>query len=278
MLDLSIIVLNYNQPDLLRKCLKAVYDNTPNLKFEVILVDNASTDSSVSMTEKEFPEVIIIHSDIPLGFTGINNLGLKIAKGRYICLLNNDAFVYENCFNRLLTFLEGTPKAGIAGPTLLNPDGTLQHQGSIIGKKFWKSKVPIPVQFVIGACFMFKRAVFEKIGFLDENLFFYNDDIDYCLSAKKAGFLTYFVPDAKCVHIGGYSSRRVFNRRLFVAGWKGGLYFAKKHYGVLALWVYKLFLILSFIIALPFILFPKVSYTEKIRAYWEIVSYAIIYA
>ena len=275
--DLSIIVLNYNQPEILRKCLRAIYDNTPSLNYEVILVDNASTDNSLAMTEKEFPEVIIIHSNEMLGFTGINNLGLKIAKGRYICLLNNDAFVHNNCFNRLLSFLETNPKAGIAGPKLLNPNGTIQRQGSLLGPKFWESQKPVPVQFVIGACFMFKRAVFEKIGYLDENLFFYNDDIDYCLSAKKAGFLTYFVPDAECIHLGGFSSTRTFNRRLFVAGWKGGLYYTKKHYGMLALLIYKLFLIAAFIIALPFILFPKASYSEKLRAYSQIFLNAITY-
>ncbi len=274
MRNLSVIVLNYNQAEILKKCIQSIYQNTPGLDLEIILVDNASTDNSIEMTETEFPEVIVVQSKEMIGFSAGNNLGIKIAQGRNICLLNNDAFVKERCLNILSAFLDTHPEAGIVGPALLNSDDTRQRQGALMGNQFWKSTKAHPVQMVIGACLMFKREVLDKIGLMDEQLFFYNDDLDYCLSSQKVGLLTYFVPEAHCVHLGGHSSKRTFNRKLFVTGFKGGLYFTKKHYGWAALQLYRGFLILAFFITLPFILFPKKSYLEKLRAYGEIFNLA----
>jgi len=176
--------------------------------------------------------------------------------------------------------MDKNTKIGACGPKLLNTDGTIQKQGGVFGKKFYLSKKPVPVDFVIGACLMVRREVIEKVGMMDENLFFYNDDLDWCMSIRKAGWKIYFFPEAKIIHYGGYSSKRVFNRRLFVEGFKGGLYFCKKHYGVLAWIIYRLLLTFGMIIAIPLLIFSfpvkREKFLDRLLAYLDILRISLL--
>ncbi|MBU0672212.1 MAG: glycosyltransferase, partial [Candidatus Margulisbacteria bacterium] len=145
-----------------------------------------------------------------------------------------------------------------------------QRQGGILGKKFWHSKEPLTVDFVIGAALVVRSEVIDKVGLMDENLFFYNDDLDWCLTIRQAGYKIYFVPEAEIIHYGGYSSHGAFNQRLFVEGFKGGLYFCRKHYGELAFHAYRFLLCLCLSLSLPFMIFNS----AKLKAYIEIISLA----
>jgi GT2 family glycosyltransferase len=270
MKDLSIIIVNTNNRKILGECLTSVYQNTHRISFEIIVADNASTDGSQDMVRSKFPEVKLIENRENLGFIKASNQGLRKYSARYAMLLNDDTVVKDSALDKMVEFLDKHPEAGACGPKLLNVDGSIQRQGGILGKRFWLSKKPIPVDFVIGAALMIRKEVIDKVGIMDENLFFYNDDLDWCLSIRKGGWQIYFLPQAEIMHYGGYSSRRTFKRRLFVEGFKGGLYFCRKHYGELAFHAYRLILCLCLCLVLPF----KIFSPEKLRAYAEIIALA----
>ena len=188
MMDLSIIIVNFNNRKLLEDCLASIYASTKNISFEVIVSDNGSNDGSNELVKKNFPKAIMIENHENLGFSKANNLGLKIYKGRYAVLLNNDTVVKPGAFERMVGFMDQDPRVGACGPKLLNVDGTVQRQGGIFGKKFWLSNGPVEVKFVIGACLMVRRSVIDMTGMLDEKLYFYNEDLDWCIRIRKAGY------------------------------------------------------------------------------------------
>jgi GT2 family glycosyltransferase len=270
MKDVSIIIVNTNNKKLLDPCLASIQKNTLNASFEIIVADNGSTDGSQSMVKEKYPEVKLIENTENMGFIKASNQGLKIFDARYAMLLNDDTIVKEYAIDKLVGFLDHNPQAGAVGPKLLNTDGSIQRQGGLIGRRFWRSKHAVEVDFVIGAALMVRREVIDKVGVMDEHLYFYNDDLDWCRSMREAGWKIYFLPEAEIVHYGGYSSKRTFNRRLFVEGFKGGLYFCRKHYGELAFHVYRLLLGLILILVLPF----QLLNFDKLRAYLEIIAYA----
>lgn len=280
MKDLSIVIVNYNNAKLLEACLKSVQKFSQKLALEIIVSDNGSSDNSQKMLKDKFPEVILIKNHENLGFSKGNNQGLKIASARYLILLNNDTELKNNALEILVEFMDKNPKVGACGPKLLNTDSTPQRQGSIFGKAFWESDKAIQVDFVIGGALLLRKEVFQQIGLMDENLFFYNDDIDWCKSIRKAGWQIYFVPQALIMHYGGYSSRKTFNRRLLVEGFRGGLYFCRKHYNVFAYLAYRLLLlillpipILAFTLLMP--LNIKVN-SQKLLAYLKIFEIALL--
>ena len=267
MKDLAIIIVNFNNKKLLKECLGSIYKGTHKISFEIIVSDNGSTDGSQELLKNNFPEVKLIDNQENLGFAKANNLGLKIAEGRYSILLNNDTIIKESPLDHLVEFMDNTPEAGACGPKLLNTNGTIQHQGGLFGKKFWQSTTPTIVDFVIGAALLVRKEVIDQVGLMDENLFFYNDDLDWCMSIRKVGWKIYFVPAAEIIHYGGYSSKRTFNAKLFIEGFRGGLYFCRKHYGEFAYNAYRLILILGLIIFLPF----QIINPAKFYAYVDII-------
>lgn len=274
--DLSIIIVNYNDSKFLQDCLSSVYDKTRKISFEIIFVDNNSCDNSLEIVSKSFPRVKIIKNEQNLGFCKANNIGLKIYQGRYALLLNTDTIVKEGAFDQLVEFMDANPKIGACGPKLLNQDQTPQHQGGLFNKKFWLSEKPTRVDYVIGACIIVRREVIEKVGGLDENFFFSNDDLDWCRRIRKAGWDVYFLPQAEVIHYGGFTIKR-FNQRLFVEGFRGGLYFCKKHYGNLIYQTYR-FLLASclLLIIVPMALFyPLLPNKQKFFAFLQILNISI---
>jgi GT2 family glycosyltransferase len=268
--DLSIVIVNTNNCKLLEECLASIAKSTHKITYEVIVSDNASTDGSRELVRNKFPKTILITNKENLGFIKASNLGLKIHQGRYAMLLNDDTIVKESALDKMVEFMDSHPEAGACGAKLLNIDGTIQHQGGLLGKKFWQAKEPTMVDFVIGAALLVRKKVIDQVGIMDENLFFYNDDLDWCLSIRKAGYKIYFLPQAEIIHYGGYSSKRKFNRRLFVEGFKGGLYFVRKHYGELAYNIYRSALTLAFVLVLPCQILNK----TKLLAYTDIIRMA----
>ena len=271
MYDLSIIIVNTNNKKLLEECLYSIYASTKKISFEIIVIDNNSADGSQAMVKQHFPQVTLVENKENLGFIKASNQGLRIFSGRYALLLNDDTLVKDGAFDRMVEFMDKNFKAGACGPKLLNLDGTPQRQGGLLGPRFWKAKKPRPVKFVIGACLLVRREVIDQVGILDENLFFYNDDLDWCLRIRKAGWKIYYLPQAEVVHYGGYSSKRSFNPKLFVEGFKGGLYFCRKHYGELAFHLYRFILALGLACVLPFHLLQP----QKLMAYLTIIGFAL---
>jgi len=270
-MDLSIIIVTLNNKKILEECIESIKRNTTSTSYEIIVVDNNSNDGTRSAIRSKYPDVILVGNKKNLGFSGANNMGLKIAKGRYSVLLNDDTYIKEDAFGKLVAFMDNETAIGICGPKLLNIDGSLQRQGSLLSAYKWRSKSPIEVGFVLGACLFIRMAVISKIGLLDENLFFYNDDLDLCKRARTAGFKVVYYPDAEIYHYGGYSSKRSPNMRLFVEGFRGGLYFCRKHYGPIIYSIYRVLLMLFVLLMIPFSLIKK----EKLKACLEILNIII---
>lgn len=218
---LSVVVVNYNTKNLLRRCLKSI------INHEIIVVDNGSTDNSVGMIRKEFPLVKIKVNKKNLGFAFAVNQGIKVAKRDYILLLNSDIEVKRDALKTLLKFSQKHQKIGVVGGRLLNTDSTIQgscfHQLTILNaiREFWlgqkgafekyvpKTEEPIEVEAVVGACMLIPRKVIKEVGCFDERYFMYFEDLDYCRRVRKAGFKIYYLPKAKFIHFHGASGREI---------------------------------------------------------------------
>jgi GT2 family glycosyltransferase len=270
-MDLSIIIVTLNNKKILEECLASIKNFTRSVPYEVIVVDNNSSDGTQALIRSEHPDVILIENRTNLGFSRANNKGLKIAKGRYSLLLNDDTYIKDDAFGKMTAYMDGEKSIGICGPKLLNVDGSIQRQGSILSARKWLSKTPVKVSFVLGACLFIRTKLLKKIGLLDENLFFYNDDLDLCKRAGDAGAKVVYYPLAEVYHYGGFSSKRSVGYKLSVEGFRGGLYFCRKHYGPVVYSVYRALLLLFTLVAIPFSLFNK----EKLNAYLEIMKIII---
>jgi GT2 family glycosyltransferase len=231
-MDLSIIIVNWNSCDYLRKCLQSVAANAGALDYEVIVVDNASFDGSGEMLAKEFPAVHFIQSERNDGFARANNLGVETSRGRNILFLNPDTEVVGTALQDLQAALDTAPGAGIAGARLLNDDRTLQEscvqsfpsiwnqvldadalrkvfpQSSLWGTQALSSDstAVTPVEVISGACLMITRRAFEQVGLFSTDYFMYSEDVDLCFKVAQAGWKNYYVPGATVVHYGGRSS------------------------------------------------------------------------
>ncbi len=233
-INLSIIILNYNTKNLLRDCLKSVENTkTDGLIFEVVVVDNASTDDSPAMVKKEFPEVKLTESRKNLGFAGGNNLGLKKALGRYILFLNSDTQIAPDALVKMMKFMEEDSRIGASTPKTMLFSGGMDpdcHRGfptpwaSIcyflgIEKLFPKSKIfgqyhqfyldldkPHEIDAGFGTFMFVRRKALDQVGNWDESYFFYGEDLDLCYRIKKAGWKIMFYPEPLATHHKGASS------------------------------------------------------------------------
>lgn len=264
-MKLSIIIVNFNTKDLLRDCLNSIIHSIPCLagrqalnhplssNYEVIVVDNASSDESVKMLKKEFPQVKLIKNKRNLGFSKANNQGINKARGEYILLLNSDTEIVNNALKELVDFAESKNDLGMAGPKLLNPDGRPQPSTapfytlpvaflSLFGGDRFLRRSPVkttPVDWVSGACFLIKKAIIDKIGLLDEKFFMYAEEMEYCFRAKKAGYQVYFYPQAEVIHLGEGSGDR---QKAILGIYQGLIYFYQKHFAPWQLNVLKFLL------------------------------------
>jgi GT2 family glycosyltransferase len=274
-MDLSVVIITLNNKKLLEPCLASIFKFTKNISFEVIVTDNGSTDGTPEMVSNYPEKVTLIANKENLGFSKANNKGLKIAKGRYCLILNDDTYIAENTFAKIVGFMDGNKNIGICGPRLLNIDGSLQHQGSLLSSYKWKSSSPTQVPMVIGACLFIRKDVLDKIGLFDENLFFYNDDLDLCIRTRKAGYKICYAPIASVYHYGGASSKKIANMKFFVEGIRGGLYFCKKHYGIIAYSLYRAFVFAASLVmaSISAVFYPKNK--EKFMAYRNILLMAL---
>lgn len=241
-MELSIVIVNFNTCQLLKDCLASVFNQTRDLDFEVLVVDNASNDNSVEMVKKEFPTVKLITNFKNLGFAKANNLALRQSRGEFILLLNSDTFVLDNAVTKMVKFMKENPDVGIVGPKLLNPDKSPQPS---IGQflNLWASFLWLigaerlgltrsspgkirETDWVSGACFMVRREVLTRVGLLDENFFMYLEEMELCYRAKNAGFKIYFYPEAQVLHLVRGSGER---KQAILEIYKSLNYFYQKH-------------------------------------------------
>jgi N-acetylglucosaminyl-diphospho-decaprenol L-rhamnosyltransferase len=262
MLDLSIIILNWNTRDLLAQCLKSLYDTMSNLDFEIIVVDNASTDGSAEMVRREFPQVRLIQNAENVGFARANNQAIRVSQGRCVLLFNSDAIATPGAIHSLVGLADAEPRAGIVGAQLLNLDGSFQAShtpfptlwqefliltglGRLLRGRWYPSYGPEEdkgsqvVDYVEGACMLVRREAFEDVGGLDEGYFMYAEEVDWCYAMRQKGWQVWYHPAAKVIHLGGGSSQ---NRRPQREGdlYRSRVCFFRRHYGDRATGLLKL--------------------------------------
>ena len=255
--DLSIIVVNWNTRDLLAQCLEAVAHDVETLEgatVETIVVDNASADDSVAMVRERFPWVRVVENESNLGFARANNQAIILAGGDSLLLLNSDAILLPGSLTGLLNCIDEAGHVGAVGPTLLNADRTFQASYSrfpsvtscfvqLLGLArriygpYFPSASPQdlaglqPADWIGGACFMIRRSAIEDVGLLDENMFMYAEEMDWCYRLGRAGWLVGYCPDVAVVHLGGASSG-VVRPWVLARQWKSQLRFMRKHHGM----------------------------------------------
>ncbi len=255
-MDVSVIVVNWNTKALLHDCLKSIYEQGGEIDLEVIVIDNASTDDSAEMVKKNFPRVTLVENSDNLGFARANNIGIQASKGRYVCLVNSDVIVLEDCIKDLKSFMDEHPTTGMAGPRILNPDHTLQpscrHLPTIWNNlcsasglnrlfpksaffsdwimNYWNHDSVRSVDALSGCFWMVRRKSLNEVGLLDEDFFVYGEDLDWCKRFHKAGWDILFYPDAEAIHIGGASSANA-PIKFYLEMQKADLQYWRKHHG-----------------------------------------------
>lgn len=244
MADLSIIVVNWNTKDLLSKCLQSIYDTTSNLAFEIIVVDNASTDGSQAMIRQQFPQVCLIENDQNVGFARANNQALTISRGRYFLLLNSDTIVLPYALEKMVQFADVHPEAGIIGCGLLNSDGSVQKSwasfptfwSEMVGRNFRVRRLveedpaTYDVDWLGGACLLVRPEAVNEVGWLDESYFMYSEETDWCFRMRQQGWKVYYLPGAKIIHLGSGSASRASVAQL-VRLYESKIRFFHRHYG-----------------------------------------------
>ena len=229
MIDLSILIVNWNTKGFLLRCLRSIFETREEDSWEVIVVDNGSRDGSGEEAKRRFPVIRLIENEKNLGFAKAMNQGLQQSSGRYALLLNPDTQVKEGAIERLLSFMAAHPEVGISGGHLLNRDGSKQNSianfPSLATELLNKSLLrwmfpkrfpgkgrnysePIEVDSVIGACMIVRRETMEQVGPLDEDYFLFLEETDWCYRMKKAGWKVYHLPQAEIYHDQGKSAER----------------------------------------------------------------------
>lgn len=253
---MSVIIVSWNTKDILRNCLRSIYEQDYDISLEVSVIDNASIDGSAEMVRKDFPQVSLIENSENRGFAAANNQGIAIAKGRYVLLLNPDTIILDNAIEKTLSFADADPESAVVGCRALNPDRTLQPtcfmfpsilnmllSSTYLYKLFpksrffgrermtWWDRNDIREVDVVTGCFMLvRREAIEQIGLLDERFFIYGEETDWCYRFKQAGCKVMFTPCAEIIHLGGQSTQKKATA-MIVQLRKSILQFMKKHHG-----------------------------------------------
>jgi len=265
-LDLGIVIVNWNTRDLLRACLKTVFASQGDFAYSVVVVDNASDDGSAAMIRQEFPQAELIANAENVGYPRGNNIGLRrlgyhgardvdAAAPRYALLLNPDTEVPAEALWRMIQFMDSRPDIGAAGPKLVLTDGSLDkacrrgfptpmvsfyHYSGLARlfprhRRFGRYNMTfadedheLEVDSVVGACMQVRKAAIEQAGLLDEAFFMYGEDLDWAYRVKQAGYKVWYYPAVTVHHVKRAASRR--SPKAQFEFWRAMLIFYRKHF------------------------------------------------
>jgi N-acetylglucosaminyl-diphospho-decaprenol L-rhamnosyltransferase len=269
--DLSIITVSWNVRDLLRACLASIKDSPLSYSLEGFVVDNASSDGSADMVAREFPWVHLLRNSANAGFTSGNNQALALSRGRYVLFLNPDTRVEGDALAAMVAYMDAHPAAGALGPQLRYGDGSLQSSrrrfptfgtglfestplawhwpGNPWVARYHMTDTPDdqtqPVDWVVGAALMVRRAVVEQIGGFDEGYFMYSEELDWCRRAGQAGWGAVYLPAARVIHYEGKSSEQAVAAR-HIRFQTSKLRYFRKYHGAGTAGLLRGFLLASF--------------------------------
>ena len=232
-LTVSVIIVSWNAREFLMQCLDSLSGNVWRYPMEIIVVDNASSDGSADAVEKRFQNVRVIRNSTNLGFAKANNIGIRQSSGKYLCLVNSDVKVLEGCISKLVDYMEAHPKVGLAGPRMLDSNGQVGRScrgfptvwnlfcvalglDSLLPKvrlfgayslRFWSQDTTESVDILGGWFWVVRRQALKTVGLLDENFFFYAEDMDWCKRFHREGLDVVYLATAASIHYGGGSSK-----------------------------------------------------------------------
>ncbi len=269
--DVSVIIVSFNTRNVLRECLESIRRESAGLTVEVLVVDNHSQDGSVQMLREEFPEVLVLESEVNLGFGAANNVALKVARGRYLVLLNSDAFLCSNALRMAVELMDKHPQIGLAGGRLVGRDFSWQPSARMfpnvltdffvltgLSHKYPRSRLfgrfdrtwadpmqPAEVDWVPGAFSIIRPEALAKAGLFDPDFFLYSEEVDLCLRIQRTGYKIWYWPEIVVIHLGGESSRQMKNLEMSSSGaqlvrWRmrSMLLYYRKHHGA-GVWLAK---------------------------------------
>jgi len=274
MIDISIIIASYNTKDLLQNCLDSIFRSRGSLRIEVVVVDNASSDGSVSMVKKSFPKVTLIRNRTNLLYSKANNQGLRIAKGKYVLILNSDTLMHKDSLPKIKKFMDKHPKCGLSScreidgnreildtchrfpspitellefpiSRKLFPNPKILQEFRYVG---WTRRDIRKVDTVPGSFMFGRRKLLEKLGFFDEKLPLFYSDADLCLRVNKAGHEIWHNGKTTITH---YTARSLAKFSLYKSlrlSYKDMVTYYKKHYGIA--WAALLYLLAQVNLAL----------------------------
>lgn len=307
--DLSIIIVNWNTKDLLRECLESIVRETVSLSYEVWVVDNASKDGSADMMRREFGSVHLIANEENVGFGRANNQAYAHCMGKYTLILNPDTVILNDAVGKMVDFMETNPNAGVAGPKAIHPDGEIQVSWANFpslsriwtNNVSWKAALSIfrplkrllkseasytdrgftvadtlhtrRVDYLLGQFLLTRKAIVDQVGLFDEDVFMYEEESDFCYRVLKAGWETWFVPDAEIIHYERRSIDQLPNAYKIETDWtlRARAHFFRKHHGRMKMVLFYALTLLSSIFKLfmfSILYLVEVKKREYLRRKW----------
>jgi N-acetylglucosaminyl-diphospho-decaprenol L-rhamnosyltransferase len=259
--DISVVVVNYNTGHLLGELFAALEVSRGALKLQVIVIDNASRDASVDILRTKYPNVELIENRTNVGFGRANNQALPCIRGRYVLLLNTDAFMAPDTLQTTLDFMDAHPRCGVLGVKLVGRDGALQPScryfptpwnvflastglkrffpgARLVDDMSWDHASLRECDWVPGCYYLVRREVIDRVGLFDPRYFLYYEEVDHCRRVRQAGWSVIYYPFTQVVHLGGESAATEWplthaGRQISILQIESELLYFRKHYGVI---------------------------------------------
>ncbi|WP_326511617.1 glycosyltransferase family 2 protein [Clostridium intestinale] len=291
MIDISIIIVTYNSKDDIKNCIESIIKNTLEINYEIIVVDNSSTDGTTEIVNN----IIDLNNNIKLikspnlGFNSANNRGIKIANGEFIALLNPDTILLNDAFSIILKEMKNDKNVGACGGALFTKDlnlnmslgsfpslyDTLIRTTKIRKDKFYLpdlSKEKIEVDLPCGADFVFRKELINEVGYMDERYFLYFDETDFALAIKNKGYKNYIFPKARIIHLQGTSTDKVseFSRKVFL---ESNIKYLKKNVNKVEAILMTMVKIMEHYIKFTIIYMFRNKYIKKFNTYTSELNY-----
>lgn len=267
-MDLTAIIVNFNTEGLLRNAIGRLKAAAARMSLKIAIIDNASRDNSVALIKNEFPDCHLIANPTNVGFARANNQALDLVEGRYVLLLNTDAFVSADTLYKTIAYMDSHPRCGILGVRLVGRDGALQPSARyfptpwnlflartglhrlfngvrMVDDMAWDHASVRQCDWVPGCYFLVRKAVIDQIGLFDPRYFLYYEEIDHCLAARKAGWEVIFFADTTVVHVGGESAKTTGKitaggRQIEAMQIESELLYFRKNHGLSGVWAHVL--------------------------------------
>ena len=287
-MDISFIIVNWNAIKYLSQCIASIVENSQSFSYEIIVVDNASSDGSPDIIKNQFPDIKVICNGSNLGFAKANNIGIRQSQGDFLCLVNSDVVVLKDSVDKLLAYIKSQPTIGMVGPQIIGIKGEIQRscmehptlsnmfaraiafnsvfpKSKLLGNYLmtdWEHDSLRRVDIINGCFWLIRKKALDKVGLLDEQFFMYGEDMDWCKRFWNNHWEISFYPDVKVIHYGGASSANA-PVRFYIEMHKANLKYWEKHHGAFSLYIFRCILLLHQFIRLFGYLIRVISSPSK---------------